>query len=164
MYAKFENEKLIFPPQNKDDNILNYCNDKALVEADGFEDVPDEQIAIYNRGYGYKFEHNPLQIIDISETEEYLNQVLEVEKEALNKEFIKTSIGYLKINTAVGDLLSIFNTYAIDVMRKNIFPPNILLIYQVDKSSAWNIEMDADTFFDLYDEVKAGYLTRFNNK
>jgi len=160
MYAKIEDGKLIFPPQNKNDNILNYSGDVEMLKSDGFIDIPDEQIAIYNRGYGYKFENN--QIIDISETDEYKNQVADAERKALLKEFISTSIGFLKVNTAVGDLLSIFNTYAIDVMRKNVFPAGVLLIYQADKSSAFNTEMDADTFFKIYDEVKAGYLTRFN--
>ncbi len=164
MYAKVENGRLIFPEVNKNDNILNYCNDKNLLEADGFEDIPEEQMAIYNRGYGYKFEYNPLRITDISGTEEFKAQQAEAEKEALLKEYILTSIGYLKINTAVGDLLSIFNTYAIDVLRKNVFPPELLLVYQADKSFGWNKEMDADTFFNLYDEVKAQYLTRFKNK
>lgn len=160
MYAKIEDGKLVFPQPSKNENILNYCGDVEMLKADGFIDIPDEQIAIYNRGYGYKIENN--QIIDISETDEYKNHIAEIERQALLKEFIQTSIGFLKINTAVGDLLSIFNTYAIDVMRKNIFPANVLLIYQADKSSSFNTEMDAEAFYNLYDEVKAGYLTRFN--
>lgn len=164
MYAKIEDEKLIFPPQNKNDNILNYCGDTAMLEADGWENIPDEQIAIYNRGYGYQILENPLRVEDISETDEYKAQVAQTERLALLKEFIPTSIGYLKVQTAVGDLLSIFNTYAIEVMRKNIFPANVLLIYQADKTSAFNPEMSAEAFYNLYDEVKAGYLARFNNQ
>lgn len=163
MYSKLENGKLIHPDVNKNNNILNYCGDTTMLEADGWENIPDEQMAIYNRGYGYQILENPLRVIDISETDEYKAQVAEAETQALLKEFVPTSIGYLKINTAVGDLLSIFNTYAIEVIRKNMFPANILLIYQVDKSSAYNTEMTSEAFFNLYDEVKAGYLARFKN-
>lgn len=163
MYAKMQDGKLIFPEPNKNDNILNYCGDTELLEADGWENIPDEQIAIYNRGLGYKILENPLRIEDISETDEYKAEIAEAERTKLLKEFIPTSIGYLKTQTAVGDLLSIFNTYAIEVMRKDVFPAGKLLVYKEDKTSAWNEEMDADTFFNLYDEVKNGYMARFRN-
>ena len=78
MYAKNKNGTLIFPPQNKD-NILNYNQNSSLLEADGYIDYTDTEIALYNKGTGYSFDENN-RIIDISETDNYKSKIATDEK------------------------------------------------------------------------------------
>ncbi|MFA7658764.1 MAG: hypothetical protein WCY19_04965 [Candidatus Gastranaerophilaceae bacterium] len=108
-----------------------------------------------------KYEVYDGELVDISDTAEYKAKIAQAEMEALSKQFISTSLGYLKKATAVGDLLSIFNTYSIIVNRQCVLPAGVLLIYQADKSSAYNEEMTAEAFNDLFDEVTAAYLSSF---
>ena len=79
MYAKNKNGILVFPPQNKD-NILNYNQNSALLESDGYIDYTEEEMALYEKGKGYSFDENK-RIIDVSETEEYKLKVSAAEAE-----------------------------------------------------------------------------------
>ena len=78
MYAKNENGTLIFPPQNKD-NILNYNQNSSLLEADGYIDYSDAEMALYNGGTGYSFNENN-KIVDITQTDEYKAKAATAEK------------------------------------------------------------------------------------
>ena len=53
MYAKVQDGKLIFPEPNKNNNILNYCGDNAMLESDGFIKMTDEQESAFNKGSDY---------------------------------------------------------------------------------------------------------------
>ena len=79
MYAKNENGILVFPPQNKD-NILNYNQNSALLESDGYIDYTEEEMELYEKGQGYSFDENN-RIIDVSETAEYKMKVSAAEAE-----------------------------------------------------------------------------------
>ena len=84
MYAKNENGTLVYPPQNKD-NILNYNQNPSLLEADGYIDYTEEEMALYEKGEGYSFNENS-RIIDISETAEYKVKVSATEAEEKNQD------------------------------------------------------------------------------
>lgn len=79
MYAKNENGTLIYPPQNKD-NILNYNQNSALLESDGYIDYTEKEMALYENGKSYSFDENN-RIIDISETAAYKLKVSAAEAE-----------------------------------------------------------------------------------
>ncbi len=79
MYAKNENGTLVFPAQNKD-NILNYNQNSALLEQDGYIDYSATELALYDKGEGYSFDENN-RIIDITQTEEYKLKAALAERE-----------------------------------------------------------------------------------
>lgn len=70
------NQTITYPPQNKD-NICNYNLAIDLLKADGYLEVDDSLIALFNGGKAKVQSH---QIIDISETDEYKAKIAEKEK------------------------------------------------------------------------------------
>src|SRR5574344_885401 len=78
MYIKLneENQTISYPPVNKD-NICNYNIATDLLEADGYIDIDENLIDLFNQGKG-KIENNI--IVDISQTPEYIASQLEKAK------------------------------------------------------------------------------------
>lgn len=81
MYIKLneQNQSIEYPPINKD-NICNYNMDIELLLADGYVDIQQNLIDLFNQGKG-KIENNT--IIDISQAPEYI-----AEQEAKEQERI----------------------------------------------------------------------------
>lgn len=80
MYAKLneQSQTIEYPPTNKD-NICNYNLDTDLLAADGYVDIEQSLIDLFDEGKG-KIENNA--IVDISDTDEYKAKVKKQEIQA----------------------------------------------------------------------------------
>lgn len=79
MYIKLneQNQIIEYPPVNKD-NVCNYNMDIELLLADGYVNIEQNLIGLFNQGKG-KIENNT--IIDISQTPEYISIQINKAKE-----------------------------------------------------------------------------------
>lgn len=97
-----ENQTVEYPPMNKD-NICNYNVDYNLLEADGYVNIEQNLIDLFNQGKG-KIENNT--IIDITDTPEYklkiFNQNIQYQHDAFN-EYSREIVYQIQYNTALGN-------------------------------------------------------------
>lgn len=120
-----------------------------------------------------KFEIVSGKLTDISDTQAYKNKVVLAKKKDWENQFIKTSLGWLRIDTTIGDLLSLFNSFEIVARINQKLDSNIILFYSTPDFSKeassgyilslqfWNKEMSYKEFMSLFSEVSQAYLTKF---
>lgn len=103
-----QNQTIEYPPINKD-NICNYNVATDLLEADGYVDIAENLITLFNQGKG-KIENNT--IIDITDTPEYklkiFNQNVQYQHDAFN-EFSREIVYQIQYNTILGNTTMILN-------------------------------------------------------
>ena len=69
------------------------------------------------------------QIVDISQTHEYIAEQIQKRKDAFYKEFIKTSKGCLRLKTKVGDLIALLPSITLGVQITGKLNANEIVLY-----------------------------------
>lgn len=139
---------------------------------EGFQLVSDETAEdILNHPEKYEVVND--ELIDISDTQEYHQHQIEEKQKQWNQNFVQTSFGWLRINTAVGDILSILNSFSIIISIQGKIPKESILFYATPNFEEnfdenylktlqyWNEEFDYEMFQQLFNEVAQSYLERF---
>lgn len=113
------------------------------------------------------------ELVDISSTPEYHKRQIEEKQRQWNQNFVQTSFGWLRINMAVGDILSILNSFSIIINVQRKIPEESILFYKTPDFEKdfdeeylktlqyWNDEFDYESFQQLFNEVAQSYLERF---
>lgn len=113
------------------------------------------------------------KLVNISGTQAYKNKLVQQKRQLWEKEFIKTSHGWLRIDTAMGDLLSLLNSIKIITEIKNKLDAGTILFYAtpdftkevseeyIKSLQFWNKELSYQEFMLLYSDVANAYLMKF---
>ncbi len=109
------------------------------------------------------------EVTDISNTEKYAQR----QESAWKEKFIQTQLGWLRIQTKMGDLLSLLNSFEIVARIKGSVPYDSLIFYRtpdfsqeltdeyVEGLQFFNEEISYKDFMVLFDEVANCYLEIF---
>lgn len=140
--------------------------------AEGFELISDELAQdISNNPDKYDVVNG--QIADISQSQAYKNKQAILRKEKWESKFIKTDLGWLRMDTSMGDLLSLLNSFHIIVSLNSKLEEGTLLFYRAPdftqnlatedilKLQQWNKEMSYEEFLYLFKQVSQEYLKKF---
>lgn len=164
--ARILNNTIEYLPQSTA-TVSNYNLNEELYLEDGFIEISQELIDSINQGK-LKIENN--QIIDNPEYETKKAQDQEV---WFKSNFIQTNIGWLRIQTVKGDLLSLMNSYEIFTRVNQGLPAQYLLTYRepdytqdfkpeyFESLQQWNSAMTYAEFMLVFNQVAMAYMNSF---
>lgn len=161
-----ESQTFEYPPVNLN-NICNYNSSIEMLERDGYVDIDNDLILAFNNGSA-KIENN--NIVDISQTPEYIAQQIQKRKDLFYSNFIKTSKGCIRLKTAIGDFIAILPNYSIESMSTGKLTAGRILFYNEptflsddeELVSYPSNEMTSAEYMALYMEIQAEYQKIFN--
>jgi hypothetical protein len=112
-------------------------------------------------------------LTEIKSSPEYQQYQAEENRKWWSDNFLQTSKGYLRINTAMGDILNRLNSYEIIARITQKLDANSLLFYSnpdytqefgeeyLQTLQLWNEELNYMEFIALFEEVAGAYLDKF---
>ncbi len=176
--ASFEGDNWVKKPDFRGQKQVNLVTKEVTdinyigAIAEGFELVSDEIAEdITLNPQKYSVEKNRLS--DISNTPEFKKAQAEARQAEWENQFAQTDLGWLRITTAAGDLLSLLNSYEIIARIQGGIPAQSLLFYStpdfnreltedyVISLQKWNTELTYEGFTGLFNQVAQVYLERF---
>lgn len=149
------------PPINSPDGrICNYNINIPLLKKDGYTDVDESLLTLLS---SQQAEIKNGKVRDIRNDPAYIEAQKQQQIKTLLSQVILTSIGYLKKDTKVGNLLSLMGTYAAKVNNVGYLEAEKLWIYSADGSGHWNEQLTSEQFFTVFNEVTAAYEVIFRS-
>ena len=176
--AVFDNNNWVIKPDYRGQKQV----EKATKEISEIKDIgiPSDEYQLVSDAMAEDILNHPEkyeivndELVDISNTPEYHNRQIEEKQKQWNHNFIQTSFGWLRINTAVGDILSILNSFSIIINVQGKISEESILFYRTPDFEKefdenylktlqdWNEEFNYEMFQQLFNEVAQRYLERF---
>ena len=115
---------------------------------------------------------SPKGIVDISNTQAYKDLEIQKRKDTFYRQFIKTSLGCIRLKTAIGDFISILPNYSFEVMTTTKLPAGRILFYNepdftdenAELTTKASLEMTQAQYMAFYNEVQTEYQKLFSAK